>query len=161
MIRLLTIPFFRFLILFSLVWLALSVVVMVRSRRSASWPRTVGTIVSTEVKRKVSQSLSNDMPVDSVSYEPYVRYAYSVRDRQYEHDKLTTAVTPMIRQSAEAAAILQRYPVGHQITVFYNPADPGDAVLVAGGSSGNWYFRVFGCALFVAAVIGLISQWPR
>jgi len=156
-IRLLTIPFFVFLILFSLAWLALSVFVMRRSLGSRSWPRTVGTVVATEVKR----TLTGDIPVNSVSYEPRVKYTYSVRGQQYERDKLTAAVTPGIREPAGAAAIVAKYPVGHQVTVFYNPADPGDAVLVAGGSSGNWYFVLFGCALLVASVLGLISQWPR
>ena len=157
MVRLLTIPFFLFLILFSLVWLALALFVMRRSLGSRSWPRTVGTLVSTEVKR----TLTNDIPVNSVSYEPCVKYTYSVRGQQNEHDKLTAAVTPGIREPAGAAAIVARYPVGHQVTVFYNPADPGDAVLVAGGSSGNWYFVLIGGALLVASVLGLISQWPR
>jgi hypothetical protein len=157
MVRLLTIPFFVFLILFSLVWLAISVFVMRRSLGSRSWPRTVGTVVSAEVKRTVT----NGIPVNSVSYEPYVKYTYSVRGQQYAHDKLTAAVTPGIREPAGAGAIVAKYPIGHQVTVFYNPADPGDAVLVAGGSSGNWYFVLIGCALFAASVIGLISQWPR
>jgi hypothetical protein len=157
MVRLLTIPFFVFLILFSLAWLALSLFVMRRSLGSRSWPRTVGTVVSTEVKR----TLTGGVPVDSVSYEPCVTYTYSVRGRQYQHDKLTAAVTPGIREPAGAAAIVAKYPVGRQVTVFYNPADHGDAVLVAGGSSGNWYFVLFGGALLAAAVIGLISQWPR
>jgi len=51
MTRLLAIPFFVFLMLFSTVWTALSVFVMVRSRRSKSWPRAIGTVVSAEVKR--------------------------------------------------------------------------------------------------------------
>ena len=159
MIRLLTIPFFLFLILFSLVWIAISLTVLIRSRRSTSWPKAIGTVVHTEVRRIVSPSLSHDG--NSVSYEPYVKYAYAVRDRQYERDRLTSAVVPGIRRSSEAATIVAKYPVGHQVTVFYNPADPGDAVLVAGGSRGNWYFLGFGCALFAAAVAGLISQWPR
>jgi len=154
-IRLLTIPFFVFLILFSLVWLAISLFVIRRSFGSKSWPKTVGTVVSTEVKRTVTHT------ANSVSYEPYVKYTYSVRGQQYAHDKLTAAVTPGIREPAGAAAIVAKYPVGHQVTVFYNPADPGDAVLGAGGSSGDWYFVLFGCALLGASVLGLISQWPR
>ena len=155
MVRLLAIPFFAFLILFSLVWLAISLVVIRRSLGSKSWPKTIGTVVSTEVKRIVSHT------ADSVSYEPCVKYAYSVRGQQYEADKITVAVTAGIRESAGAAAIVAKYPIGHQVTVFYNPADPGDAALVAGGSSGNWYFVLVGCALLAASVIGLISLWPR
>jgi hypothetical protein len=51
------------------------------------------------------------------------------------------------------------YPVGHQVPVFYNPSRPDDAVLVPGGSSGNWYFLLVGCVLFVASVIVILTQW--
>jgi hypothetical protein len=40
-----------------------------------------------------------------------------------------------------------------------NPSRPDDAVLVPGGSRGNWFFLLFGCALFVASVIVLLRQW--
>lgn len=159
MIRLLTIPFFLFLMLFSAVWTALSVFVMVRSRRSKSWPRAIGTVVSAEVKRSVSPTMSNDVLVDSVTYEPYIKYAYVVRGRTYEHDKFASAVQSTMREPADAEAIVRGYPVGHQVAVFYNPSRPDDAVLVPGGSGGNWYFLLFGCVLFVASVVVILKQW--
>ena len=159
MLRLLTIPVFLFLMLFSVAWMALSVFVMVRSRRSQSWPKAIGTVVFAEVKRTVSASMSNDMPVDSVTYEPYVKYAYVVGDRTYEHDKFASAVRSAIREPASAEAIVRGYPVGHQVAVFYKPSRPDDAVLVPGGSRGNWFFLLFGCALFVASVVVLLRQW--
>jgi hypothetical protein len=99
------------------------------------------------------------MPVDSVAYEPSIKYAYSVAGRTYEHDTFTSVASSVIRERAAADVLVGRYPVGGQVTVFYNPSRPDDSVLVPGGSRGNWFFLVFGCALFVAAVLGLLGQW--
>ena len=64
-----------------------------------------------------------------------------------------------MREPADAEASVRPYPVGRQVSVFYNPSRPHDAVLVPGGSRGNWYFLVFGGALFVASVLAILKQW--
>lgn len=159
MVRLLTIAFFLFLMLFSAVWTAISIFVILRSRRNKSWPSTIGTVMFAEVKMVESRSVTNGMVVDSVSYEPYIKYAYSVAGRKCENDKFTAAVSPGIREPAGAEAILKGYPVGSQVDVYYNPLTPDDSVLVPGGSSGNMYFLLVWFVLFAASVIGIISQW--
>jgi hypothetical protein len=89
MVRLLTIPFFLFWIIFSVLWNTISLIVIMRSRRSKSCLQTIGTVVYTEVRSTESRSVSNDMLVDSTSYEPYIKYAYSVGGRECENDKFT------------------------------------------------------------------------
>lgn len=108
MVRLLTIPFFLFWIIFSVLWNTISLIVIMRSRRSKSWLQTIGTVVYTEVRSTESRSVSNDMLVDSTSYEPYIKYAYSVGGRECENDKFTSAeinpqITP-ITQTQESGA---------------------------------------------------------
>ena len=66
MVRLLTIPFFLFLMLFSALWTVISLVVTLRSRRSKSWPQTIGTVVYAEVRRTLPRSFTDGgMAVDS------------------------------------------------------------------------------------------------
>lgn len=98
------------------------------------------------------------MAVDSVDYEPYIKYAYSVAGRKCENDKFTSAVTTSICEPAGAEAILINYPVGSQVAVFYNPLSPEDSVLVPGGSKGNLYFLLIGCVMFAVGVIGIIGS---
>jgi hypothetical protein len=159
MVRLLTIPFFIFWIIFSVLWNTIALIVMIRSRRSRSWLQTIGTVVYTEVRGTESSGLSNDMLVDSTSYEPYIKYAYSVGGRECENDKFTSAVASGIRDPAGAEDILRGYPVGSQVAVFYNPLSPEDSVLVPGESRGNVYFLLIGFLIFAVGVIGLINQW--
>ena len=99
------------------------------------------------------------MLVDSTSYEPYIKYAYSVGGGECENDKFTSAVTSGIRDPSGAEDILRGYPVGSQVAGFYNPLSPEDSVLVPGGSRGNVYFLLIGFVIFAVGVIGLISQW--
>ena len=159
MIRLVTIPFFIFWIIFGVLWTAIALIVTVRSRWSKSWLQTIGTVVYSEVKSTESRSVSNDMLVDSTAYEPHIKYTYSVGGRECENDKFASAVTPGIRDPAGAEDILRGYPVGSQVAVFYNPLSPEDSVLVPGGSRGNVYFLLIGFVILAVGVIGLISQW--
>lgn len=140
MVKFLTIAFFLFLMIFSALWTAISLFVILRSRRNKSWPSTIGTVVSAEVRRSESKSVTNGMVIDSVSYEPYIKYNYSVGGRECENDKFTAAVLSGIREPAGAEAILTGYPVGSQVAVFYNPLTPEDSVLVPGGSEGEFVF---------------------
>jgi len=60
-----------------------------------------------------------------------------VAGQEYKGDKITFGFTQGYGNYAKAQAALARYPLGAQVTVYYNPANPTDAVLErkAGGST--------------------------
>ena len=49
--------------------------------------------------------------------------------------------------------------MGAQVTVFYDPSNPGDSALIAGTSGGNWYFLLLGAVFVAAGVSGLFGLW--
>jgi len=142
---------FGFIGLFGIVWTAISLYLVDRSRRSQSWPEAVGTVVSAEVRKVVSGEAS--------TYEPYIKYRYCVGADNCENDAYALAALPWTADPAPAQAILKGYLVGGQVPVFYDPSNPKNSVLVPGGSRGNWYFLLLGFVFIAAGALGLLRRW--
>jgi Protein of unknown function (DUF3592) len=100
-----------------------------RARRAAAlrsvaeaWAQTAGTVLSTTIQiRRVGQSRS-EIPV--------VIYGYQVDGRPYQSYRVRAGdETGRIRVIGDASSTLDRYPVGSNVTVYYDPADPANAAL--------------------------------
>jgi hypothetical protein len=117
-----------------------------RCRRAVAWPTVQGVVVWSQV-----EEVSNE----GISYFPRIVYTYEVQGSQYRGRALNPA--------AEAAGggdknwaqqIVNRYPLKSAVKVYYNPADPNDAILEPGVQR-RAYMPVF-FALFFAAAGGVM-----
>jgi hypothetical protein len=101
---------------------------------SQSWPSAVGQVIEAEVQHGTSTDSEGDR---NDSYTPHIRYIYQINGADYSGDKISFGFVIGYGSESKARAILMKYPVGQQVTVFYDPADPGKAVLErkAGGST--------------------------
>jgi hypothetical protein len=105
-----------------------------KAETSQGWPATQGQIIAA----RISESTSTDSDGDrSTSYSPALEYTYNVAGQEYKGDKIAFGFTQGYGRYAKAQAALARYPLGAQVTLYYNPANPADAVLErkAGGST--------------------------
>jgi hypothetical protein len=93
------------------------------ARASSDWPSVQGQITSGRI-----QTTQRD---GKNEYMPTVRYSFTVEGRGYSGSRIT-ASDEYQKNRGSAQDILARYPVGGQVEVFYNPADPGVAVLEKG-----------------------------
>ncbi len=87
------------------------------------WPATTGKILSSGIaaRRKPSQPRG-----DSVANYPEVVYEYRVGGRRYRGERVS------IGEAAGNFGVeetLARYPAGAAVQVYYNPANPAEAVL--------------------------------
>jgi hypothetical protein len=100
---------------------------------SQGWPATTGTIIDADVSRSMREDSDGD---DHYSYSPRVRYTYKVIDAEYTGNKITFGFSQGYGSETKAQQALTKYPVGKQVAVYYDPADPASAVLErkAGGS---------------------------
>ncbi|MDP2975717.1 MAG: DUF3592 domain-containing protein [Anaerolineales bacterium] len=86
----------------------------------------------------IAESTSTDSDGDtSTSYSPAVKFTYRVAEQEYTGNKITFGFIQGYGNYKKAQAALAHYPLGAQVTVYYNPANPADAVLErkAGGST--------------------------
>lgn len=119
---------------------------------SRRWPRTTGVIVRSCVVE--------DRGGDTVTLVAEIHFSFEVDGQSYAGDTWTFNRTgDETRRFAERA--VQRYPVGRQVTVYYDAANPGRNCLEPGVTP-----RVYVLALFVMVVLGvagvamLVGAWP-
>jgi hypothetical protein len=91
-------------------------------RAAAAWAQTAGTVLSTTIRvRRVGQSRSEI---------PLVIYSYQVDGRPYQSHRVRAGdETGQIKVIGDASSMLDRYPVGSNVTVYYDPDDPANAAL--------------------------------
>jgi hypothetical protein len=89
--------------------------------KSANWSSTMGTVTFSTVERRRSG--------DSTASYPVVHYTYQAMEQAYQADRIMPG--PSVGGSW-AHKVVQRYPAGAQVMVYYDPNNPSDAVLERG-----------------------------
>ena len=88
---------------------------------SQEWFSTSGQVVKSRVE--VSGG-------EVTSVRPRVVYEYTVGGQRYQSQQIRAGDTLLsIRASGDAYKIIDRYPEGATVTVYYDPADPAQAAL--------------------------------
>lgn len=135
------------------------------SAASVFWPTTSGTVLASRVEGTTWSESRSDRSAPAsrkgkTSYGPYVQYEYRAQGQRYVREGVRL-VTQLYGTAAEAQAIVERYPVGSHVQVFFDPGDPGTAVLESGAelesyvilfAGGTWTF-VWACVLAVAVPV--------
>ncbi|MBN1316445.1 MAG: DUF3592 domain-containing protein [Anaerolineales bacterium] len=120
------------------------IVYSVRSRKKAeasqTWPSATGRITEAEIKESTS---TDDDDVTRVTYYPAVRYEYQVDDQVYTGKRISFGGIVSSSSRSKAETELARYPVDGEVTVYYNPEKPEEAVLEQ-KASGSKMGLVFG-----------------
>ena len=91
---------------------------------SQGWPITSGTILSNRLSRVKFKEYNGDFYTITVVY---IRYGYSVNGISHESLSINSIDTPSYPSS-----YANRYPVGKNVIVYYNPNNPSEAVLEPG-----------------------------
>ena len=135
-----------------------------RGRRAASiaraWPTTQGRIVSATLLARRTTTGGHGV---ALNWFPDIRYEYEVAGTAYRGDRVFAglAVGSSFRGSVERK--LAQYPEGRMVQVFYNPANPSQAVLetTAPGSNILLIVAVIGAAMLIgttALTMG-VTNW--
>jgi len=110
-----------------------------QAQASLNWPSTIGTIGASSVQARTSRTSSGR----STAFYPEVLYQYEVDGRKYLGQRIAFGSQVGYSDSNRAHAIVDRYVPGNQIRVYYNPNNPGDAVLErSAGTSSRIFFWV-------------------
>ncbi|NJN44561.1 MAG: DUF3592 domain-containing protein [Anaerolineae bacterium] len=120
--------------------------ILQNARSSSSWPATQGQITESTLDHSTDAEGGD-------SYSPEVTYTYQVNGIFYENGTIKFGENSYSSQR-KAQEILNRYPVGQMVSVYYDPDKPGRAVLEPGVSGGSYI--VFG----IGVLFVLISLIP-
>ena len=135
-----------------------SVISFARSQRlasaSARWPTVAGTVTTSGViEEEIQDESRNDKSIIRKirRYQVDLRYAYQVGKRDFVGTAANWGWTAVygLRELAEKAA--GQYQPGQPVTVYYDPAQPGNAVLEPDDRKGSLAPLIFGA---ISAVVG-------
>lgn len=117
----------------------------IRQIRAIGFPQTSGVVTKSVVE-------SHRGSKGSVTYSPAIEYDYTVagtkyHGRQYRFGQISS-------NGGNARHIVDAYPVGRTIDVFYSPADPSIAVLKTGIEGSDLFMGMF-LMPFNLAMIGI------
>lgn len=131
--------------IFLLVGVAVGAVIvwqLIKGMRSKNWPTALGVVTDAQVSMHYDDEGTR-------MYKPEVAYRYDADGLEYNGNKRTFGeYSSSNRRRAEK--IVGQYRPGSQVQVYYNPEDPGVAVLEPGTS---WVLAIF--LLFPVVFIGI------
>lgn len=121
------------------------------SRRMSGWASTPGTVTASEV-------YSAEFPGRVAFRAPAVRvaYAYQPGDHPLSGDRVGIDTVPPRADSAEGQRLLDQYPVGAAVTVYYDPVDPATAVLERDTPATAW---IVAAQMFALGAVALGLRW--
>ena len=92
--------------------------------KSSSWTPVQGMILESAL---ATPSPEKDRPQ---TYVPEITYRYEVSGKKIRNNRVS--FEREFRDKSQAASIVEKYPRGKPVTVFYNPSSPSQAVLEPG-----------------------------
>ncbi|QDU79905.1 hypothetical protein Pla110_16250 [Polystyrenella longa] len=117
---------------------------------SSTWPSVQGTIIESLVDTRV-----ND---EETSYAPQVKYEYVVDEIRHEGDRIRMFY-PESSTWEFSQTIVEEYPVGREVNVFYKPDDPSWAVLIQGDEENAYRYLFDGSfAIIVSTLVMTILR---
>jgi len=98
------------------------------------WPGTIGKIIRSTCQKTTLTTRTGPRSVDngysSVDvFTPQVAYAYKVNEKSYENSAISGPLTEGYNNRQDAENVLQDYPVGRSVTVYYSPRKPALSLL--------------------------------
>ena len=128
-------------------WLYAFIDIQRKKKRSAHWPTVTGTITESSVAEHVSRDKDDNV---EIRYVPQIAYGYRVGGREYHAATIKWGFSQLYVDHEGPQKTLAKYPKGSSVPVFYDPADPSNAVLEPGNRSGT----------LVPLVGVLMCVWP-
>lgn len=127
------------------------------ARDSLTWPAVDGRVMQTSIQTE--RSSRDSATAGSVTYRPIVRYAYRVDGVAYEGQQISIGEYATADQ-ADARRVVEQYPTGSAVRVYYRPGQPGEAVLEPGSHGVPWFFLVLGAVFLVVGLL-FVVLFPR
>jgi hypothetical protein len=87
-----------------------------------TWPKSQGVVIGNELKTELNQR-------GRINYIPVVQYIFQANHRMVQGNRICVGRPLHFMRLQKANQVLENYPLGCKVWVFYNPQDPEEAVL--------------------------------
>jgi hypothetical protein len=133
-----------------------------KSEASQTWPSTSGTVMVSEIRESSS---TDDDGYTRTYYHPKVEYGYEVAGQAFTGKNISFGGQVGYGSPSQVNPVLAKYPLGANVTVYYNPEKPSEAVLErkAGGfkflMTGGILLLVIGLCIGCVMGVGLVRNF--
>ena len=135
-----------------------------QSRRSRSWPTVKGKIIHSELTEDIQQERDSDdgRIRETTMYGVKLAYSYSVDGHVFQGDRIYWSDGIKTNVDGPARKILENYPLGKRVAVYYQPDKPAFALLEPFTTKGVTMIGVFAAAFFAFGLVflGLAFRAP-
>ncbi len=126
----------------------------IRNRRKGSasqnWPAAGGLITNGWIEENQD---TDDEGFTSTTYTPKWEYQYQVGQQTHSSSRVSFGGVTGYGRRKRAEEELNRFPINSQLRVYYDPANPSDAVLIR-GTKGTMGGIIAGIILMALSVCG-------
>jgi len=124
-----------------------------KAEASTSWPSTVGTVTESTIEESYSRDEDGHR---QTHFKPVVKYNYQVVGSTFTGDKIAFGMGSS-GNFKSAQQTIANYPIGKQVTVYYNPEKPEEGVLERRAASFKTLLVIGIVFLVVSACAGVIG----
>lgn len=131
---------------------------LARAFESANWSTTQGVVTVSEFTER---DLNERKPTldEAMRYFVEFEYEYTTGGEQYTSDCISIGQTG-VRSRAAGERLIEPYPVGKTVTVYFDPDRPDVACLVKGATD-SAYYLLLGGLMMVFLTLKLTLSWVR
>ncbi len=144
-------------VLLACLFVALWISDLRKARATRSWPTTTGRILHARVSRY--EGYVRGGGGYHTYYDPAVTYEYTVDGTTYQGKRIAIGTGYSTQARNAVKRRISAYHAGKEVQVFYDPADPKQAVLEHGIEGGVMLLILAGITLVVVAA--LMLPWNR
>ena len=119
--------------------------------RSTNWETTYGKVINSFVKETYNRR--SDDATSAWMYEPIVEYEFEINNRKYSNNTINVGGDSKTNNKYGVREIVEKYPKGMTVSVFYDYEDPNMSCLEKKLNGGFYFVFTFGIAFIV---IGLL-----
>lgn len=129
------------------------------AKASLTWPSVIGKVIRSQVSRSENIDQENR---HTVSYLADVAYEYVVGEQTLQGERVQFGGRVSGGSAKPAQKVVDRYPVGAEVTVYYDPARPNQCTLERTTAGSMIVLYVIGFAFVILApIIGFVAYGFR
>jgi len=126
---------------------------ILKGQETENWPSTTGVVVSSYVYDKRGS--------EGTTYKAKITYQYTLDGASYTSDTISCDYFYSSSDRSAAIQLVENYPAGKIVTIYYNPKAPSESVLIKGASGTSWlifYVGMFFVLIGVLVTVYIISK---
>src|ERR1051326_1317461 len=126
-----------------------------KAEGALTWPRSRARVTASAVRVTTETTSGADASVDNTYYVPQVSFAYEVGGTSYQGSRISYAELKSTNKK-KTVDLVAKYPVGAELDVAYDPANPAESVIEL-GTKGTSPFNFSVVFLLVAGVASIVA----